>query len=506
MRSAEGFSLSAEKQAKKPECPPTRSANEAPTYRGIRITRAVGTREAGSTLEEKDFLPYWTDSCAERSKNWLSLTETGCAGSDLNSLSDLQSTTIQGSWFFTRLVSHLGKNLQETLFPSFTFSAVEFMDSENTLVRCHKIKIFPAKESMPRMRQYLGLSRFWFNKTIAYLKQKGTKANLYEVRKILQQDIKNAWELDGPQRVREHAIADACAAVRIAKDKSNTHGYQEVHFRTRKDIKQSFGFDRKSMHANFVFSKNTDRVFFNKSEEGKADAEGCRIVHEGSSWYIILPHKIAIKVPENQRLPIVAIDPGVRNFVSYYAPECSGVIGAGAFRTIYKLCITLDKLQGKISKALCRQKKRMKKAAERIRVKIKNLIADMHKKTAHFLVTRFDTIVLPPYQTSKMVTKLRSKTARSMLTLAPYRFSQTLKSTAEKYSAVVIHPSEAYTSRTCSYCGELHPKNSKMEFNCSCGAAVPRDGNGSRGILLRLLGASPFNSQELEHLLNVSNS
>ena len=213
--------------------------------------------------------------------------------------------------------------------------------------------------------------------------------------------------------------------------------------------------------------------------------EGTRIVYEDRRWFLIAPQKRKIKVPKNQRYGVVSLDPGVRNFLSFYSEVATGIIGKGDFNHIYYLCLQLDEIISRMSKAKCKQKKRLKSAKQRLIWRISDLIDDLHKKTACFLVTRFDTILLPTFETSEMVVKLHSKTAKNMLTFAHYRFKQFLKCKAEEYSCKIIDVSEDYTSRTCSYCGILHNKNSKKRMICSCGANVDRDLNGARGILLK---------------------
>jgi putative transposase len=145
----------------------------------------------------------------------------------------------------------------------------------------------------------------------------------------------------------------------------------------------------------------------------------------------------------------------------------------------------------KISKAKCKQKRNMKRAARRLRWKIKDLISDLHHKAARFFVNTFDTIYLPSFETSQMVTKLMSKTARMMQTFSHYSFQQFLIAKAEEYSAKVVICSEAYTSKTCSYCGKIHKIGSKKVMKCECGIEVSRDYNGARGILLRALAVTP---------------
>ncbi|MEZ5672373.1 MAG: hypothetical protein R3E08_08275 [Thiotrichaceae bacterium] len=55
---------------------------------------------------------------------------------------------------------------------------------------------------------------------------------------------------------------------------------------------------------------------------------------------------------ENQRLGAVALDPGVRTFVTFYSEVLHGKVSEGDLQRIYRLCLNLDKLYSKISKLL----------------------------------------------------------------------------------------------------------------------------------------------------------
>jgi len=354
-------------------------------------------------------------------------------------------------------------------------------------VRSKKIKIYPKKENQSLLNRYLGLSRYWFNQAIEYLRQPDTKAYLPEVRKI-QKNEHPIWALDCPQRVREHAISDACKAVKNAKSKYHSgNGFQRVSFRSKKNPSQYFGFDLVSLNDSFIFKQKKYKGEFYASESFRHELEGIRIKRENGRWFLIIPQRRHIKVPENQRLKYVALDPGIRTFTSFFSPEVFGKIGESDFRQIFRLCLSMDRLISKTSKVRCKTRRRMKKALQRIRWRIRNLIDELHRKTAHFLVTRFDVVFIPTFETSEMVTTLRSKTARSMLNFAHYRFKQFLKTKGEEYSCEVVEVSEAYTSRTCSFCGKVHNIGSKKTLRCRCGVSVDRDLNGARGILLRAL-------------------
>lgn len=451
------------------------------------ITNSSKILEVGLTSSEKALIPYWNESCRKISEKLLSLTKTDYAGSDLISSEKLQTDITANSWFSTIHNSHRRQNSCKTLFPLSMFSPVEFTDSENTLVRSRKIRIYPASESRNLLKKYCGLARYWFNKTVEYLKQPETIASLRKIRSIVQYQLEHEdWAYDSPQRVREFAIADACNAVKNAKMKAKRSGkFNEVKFRSKKNPKQGFCFDTQSLSESSLFKMKKYLVSFFASENINPKLGRCKVVCNGDRWFVIIPEEIRIKKPDNQRLGTVALDPGVRTFVTYYSDSCFGKIGESNFRDIFRLCYRLDRAISKKAKADSRTKKRVGKAINRIRWKIKDLISELHHKTAHFLVTNFDTVLLPTFETSQMVTKLYSKVARSMLTFAHYKFKQFLKFKAKEYSCNVINVSEAYTSRTCSYCGKIHNIGNKKQMICSCGANVDRDYNGARGIYIK---------------------
>ena len=453
-------------------------------------TNLLKILEVDSTSNEKDLTPYWTESCLETSRKWLSHIETDCAGLDSNLLNELQVNTTAKSWFSAKHHSPLKKNLLKTCFPSFTFSPVDFTVSENTVIKSKKIRIYP--KNPQQVRKWFGLSRYWYNKTVEYLKQEGTKASLYDVRKILQDTSKHeAWAFDCPQRIREHAMSDACDAVKNAKAKFlKTKEFQDVSFK-RKKGKQSFRFDKQSLKDDFIFSQKNMRTYFYATEGFKTELEGTEVCYENGRYFLIVPIRTQIKKPDNQRLEFVSLDPGVRTFISYFSPEVSGKLGEGDFNRIYRLCRHVDRLISKRTKAKCKAKRNIRKAIDRIKWKIQDLVSELHHKIAYFLVTRFETIYLPTFETSQMATKLTSKTARNMLTFRHYEFKQFLKFKAKEYSATVIDCCEAYTSKTCSFCGKIHNMGSKKILKCSCGITVDRDLNGARGILLRALAVTP---------------
>ena len=128
--------------------------------------------------------------------------------------------------------------------------------------------------------------------------------------------------------------------------------------------------------------------------------------------------------------------------------------------------------------------------------RIGNLVKEVHSKLAKWLCEEYTVILLPRFETSRMIRrlerKLHTKTARNMVTWRHYQFRELLKAKARLYSDVnVIECSEAYTSKTCGKCGTINPKlGGSKTFRCinaSCGLEADRDHHAARNILLRHL-------------------
>lgn len=196
---------------------------------------------------------------------------------------------------------------------------------------------------------------------------------------------------------------------------------------------------------------------------------------------------------------VIALDPGVRTFLTGYDGNSFQEFGKADIGRIQRLCSHLDKLMGRIASSKNRKQKRcMLLAANRLRIRIRNLVDECHKQIANYLTNNYKIILLPTFETSQMVVKgkrkLHTKTARQMLTWGHYRFERHLKQVALKRGVVVINVNESYTSKTCTKCGQTHDKlgGSKI-FKCpNCGHEHDRDWGGARNIMIRALRDGSF--------------
>lgn len=349
------------------------------------------------------------------------------------------------------------------------------------------------------IKQWFGVSRYVFNQTVSYLKQPDTKANW----KAIKGEILNALPefcKAVPYQIKSIAVKDACKAVSNAKLKFKKTGQvQAVQFRSRKNPTQSCYIPKSAVSEQGIYHTILGGLTF--CERLPQTFGDCRLVLAYGQHYLTVPKESQRHRLDNQGR-VVAIDPGIRTFATFFSETSVGEIGMGDFSRIQRLCSHLDDLISRMSQARCAVKRRRRKAASRIRLLIRNLIDELHHKAARFFVTNFDVILLPTFETSQMAKrgsrKIRSKSVRSMLTFAHYRFKQFLKHKAFEFGKLVVDCNEAYTSKTVSWTGEIIKNLSGAKFIKSAdGQVMSRDRNGARGIFLRALVDTPLLSQSV---------
>ncbi|WP_293098672.1 transposase [Moorena sp. SIO3I6] len=359
--------------------------------------------------------------------------------------------------------------------------------------------MFLNPEQRTLVRQWFGVSRYVFNKTVKILQNGEVKANWKAIKTGILNDLPE-WCKSVPYQIKSIAIKDACTAVREAKKKyKQTFQINRVKFRSRKNPRQSCYIPKSAVSEKGVYHTKLGEISY--TEYLPSNIGDCRLTSHNGDYYLIVPHEATKDKTDNQGR-VVALDPGVRTFLTFFSETSVGKIGHGDFSQIQRLCQHLDNLLSKIIKAKRGQKRRMRKAARRMIIRIQNLINELHHKAARFFVDNFDVILLPTFETSQMSKKgnrkIRSKTVRNMLNFAHYRFKEFLLHKAKETGKTVVDVCEAYTSKTVSWTGEMvNIGGSKTIKSRVDGRSMDRDINGARGIFLRALGDTPWLREQL---------
>ncbi len=460
----------------------------------IHNPKSSKTLAVDSTSSGKDCSPYWSDLCEAISSQLLLPVETDCVDSDLNYSSLWHNKTVDQSWFSQILYIAQNPNLQPIFLPSFTATVAGCTPGGATARKSKKIRLFLNHSQKALLKQWFGVSRFVFNTTVNYLQQPDTKANWMAIKT----DILNGlpeWAKPVPFQIKSIAIKDACLAVKKAKsDFQKTGKICQVKFRSRTNAKQSLYIPKSAIKCVGIYHTKLGQS--NLKEALPKDFSDGRLTLAYGEYYIVVSEEVQPQRTDNQGR-VVALDPGVRTFMTFFSESSYGWIGNDSNLLIQKLCFKLDKLISKISKAASAQKKRFKKASDRLKSKIQHLVKELHHKTARFLVDNFDVILLPSFESSQMVSKsrrkIRSKTVRQMLTLSHYQFKKHLEWKAWESSKVALTSiNEAYTSKTVSWTGEVKKIGGSGAIADAAGNRMNRDLNGARGIFLRALVDTPW--------------
>lgn len=461
------------------------------------------TSAAGSTSGEKAFVPYWNEVCRENSSRLWLPTQTDLQDSASNSSDGWSSATVAKSWFsasLRRAPRH--KSSPTTCLPSSPSLPQECTGSANTVTKARLIKLYPTSDQAALLRQWMAASRWCYNQTIEFINNlKGPRPHWTQIKKAVVAAVPE-WAKAVPFQVKAIAVKDACDAYSAQKIKAKRTGKPfRMSFRSRRNPTQSCflpssALKPKPNNAIGVYLKIAG--IFRAAEPLPQQHRDSRLVWDQGIWVLAVPFSRPTSATGREPSPkSVALDPGVRTFQTFYSPIGCGKIGEQAQQRIVRLAVHLDGIISRRAKADKQGKRRLTLAAGRLRRKIRNLIDELHWKTIRFLLNEFDVVVIPPFSAKGMTRrsdrKLRNKSVRAMLGLSHSKFRARLTGKAKSENKIVLEQCEAYTSKTCSWSGEIIPNlGGRKRVVGSDNVSVDRDINGARGIFLRALVDTPL--------------
>ena len=387
------------------------------------------------------------------------------------------------------------------------------------VARTRKIRIYPTAKQRVVLKEWFDTQRWTRNRCIDFIEGGGGRK-----KKAIRDAWLNGpalrrmydWALRTPYDIRNEAMCDVLKAYKTS--------FALLKAKHIKSFKMKHSKSNATSQSIVIHSKhwaNTKAVFYAAAFK-KRGAEttirtsepipdtinyDCRLQRTRLGHYyfcLLLPaqrsNSQAPTTTAVEEAPkILAIDPGVRTFLTGYEPATGRYIewGKGDMYRIERLAIHLDDLMSRTAKSKSsRQKYRMRKAQWRMRLRIRNLIDEFHKKLVKWLHENYELVLLPTFATSGMVQKAHRRisrpSVRAMLTWAFYRFKQRLLMKTTGSSCCVIIVDEHHTTMTCGRCGCMNRSvGSSKVFECpECDITLPRDWNAARNIFLRYLATS----------------
>ena len=127
----------------------------------------------------------------------------------------------------------------------------------------------------------------------------------------------------------------------------------------------------------------------------------CRLVKERGYYWLAVPHPAQCDIETPSGDGAVALDPGVRTFLTFFSETECGKLGYRAFGRIQRLCHWLDDLISRTAaEPSSQRRRRMRRAQARLRQKIVNLVDELHWQAARWLTSNYRLILLPTLRDS----------------------------------------------------------------------------------------------------------
>lgn len=472
------------------------------------------TLDQESTLRGKDCKPFWNSRFEDVYRQLWWPTETGLPDLPSNSLnSSSNNITLHWKSCQAKIMNNQSTNLPKTSWLSLQFSPPVTTAPENTMFS-RKLRIYPNKEQRALFQKCLGAYRYFYNKTNSFIKESmsrkedvrlslpALRSHIMKSDKDISSSDSEHWQKDVPYDVRQEAISDNITAwkTNFKKQKMGLIKSFRVGFKSKKQTSQMFRVNKKALNiiTMTIFVKRLNkkgklrmrkRDISKYLEDGTLDGNFLVMKTKPDYWYLCLPRKKNLPVYDEPRYKAVFLDPGVRSFQTFYSPE--GTYGhITCSKEIKKLSKRHDNLQSISSTCNSKTKRHMNQRMAKLRHKMKNIVNDLHWKACSFLCSNFETIVIPPFKVSDMVSgsPLGSKVTRSILSLSHGKFQERLRYFATKTQRYYLVSCEGYTTKTCGRCGNIQEMQGDKVYNCkSCSASIDRDVNGARNLCLRTL-------------------
>ena len=251
-------------------------------------------------------------------------------------------------------------------------------------------------------------------------------------------ELNNGWLKDVPYDTRDHAVMDAVSAFKtgITNKKFNNIAKFKLQFKSchkpsqifwitkiaitphykrqtinKKIIKTPIGFNifpqKLKDNAKLHFLKKDKIWLTNNFPKYQFDNES-KILRECGKYYLIINFKQ--KILDIKKPNIVAsLDPGIRTFMTMFNEKGSiGKFGRNYKELLNKLYIKIDFIRSNRAKYKFKKRKRynMRKKEFKLHKKIRDIVSDLHNKSASYLVKNYNVILLPEFEIVLALLKL----------------------------------------------------------------------------------------------------
>jgi len=365
----------------------------------------------------------------------------------------------------------------------------KLIDTDKKVTKCRKIEVTFTPNQRNIMQQWFKLYKSVYNIAIHQANKNGLY-NFIKLRALVKPMYKTLYEgeiknCQIPIHTLDNAIRDVCKAYVSAR--GNLCAGNITHFNLRPKRKCNNKETIVIEGSSFSKVKNgfairvLDTVKTSESILGYKRDTRLTFDKRNNKYYmfIVIDTLKQIKLHCDTEC---ALDPGLRTFQTSYDKKNYLDLGVNTMDQIKPILIKIDKV------TKFKGKKWHKRYTRRLRLKISNMVDDLHWQTANFLTKRYNEITIGKLSTSIVSKKgnMSPMNKRLYYALSHFTFRQRLKHKCNERNVKYKEQCESYTTKKCGKCGKLNEVGIAKIFNCIyCKFSCGRDLNGARNIMIR---------------------
>jgi len=348
------------------------------------------------------------------------------------------------------------------------------------------IKINPTKKQKKIINDWIASTRKVWNVCLHEINTNKTTKEFtlrdkFVVRKQMDEETiqKMEWTFRTPKRIREYAVKDIISCFKAGETRLKKKEIKKfkINYKEKNSNKQTISLPQEGSKIENNKLKVCS-LFLNLEEkiENQDIKSNMRLTRIGLNYYVHIPFFISEKNKKESNEGLVGIDPGINIPFTYYSPQGEyGFIGM-------KLRKILEKKYKKIESI--RKKTNNKSIIKKHENQIVNIVNDFHWKTIHWLLKKYNKIVIP----SLYVRNCNSQIKKLQGDMRHCEFVNRLIYKSIEYKNVEIHHcKEHYTSMTCTNCGSLKTVKDKVVKCLDCKFQIHRDLSGARNMIIKHL-------------------
>ena len=391
---------------------------------------------------------------------------------------------------------------------------VEYKNISDDIILLHTLKYNIINENN-KFKKIINEKKDEYNEKIIIFNDNETKNKINEInieinkKKILLKEISkilpkklnlliNNWEFDTPKEIRAGAVSDACDAFKsgMANLKAGNIKFFKLGFR-KKSVNKCLLLSKKCIKQKNGVFKITPKYFNTKKQalfkmnyktnikhKNLIINHDVRLIKQKNKYWLAIPIDIIKSSYVIDDKKYCGIDPGIRSFITSF--DNNEVI---EYKHNHEM---LNKINKKIEflKEL-RKTKKIKKLKKSKLNKLENrkcnLTNELHWNVINDILKKNDYVFYGDIKSHNIIKNTNNKALKQNFNdLKFYLFKQRLLFKAHEKNKKVILVNEAYTTQTCSFCGENNKPMCLKNYYCAkCKINVGRDENAAKNIMMK---------------------